>query len=53
MKYICCHCGKEKECIRIRNDFSCARVDCWTYICMDCYKKICNELRKNDKEEDK
>ena len=43
MKYICCQCGKEKEekeCMKIRNDFSCTRGNAWTYICMDCYKKI-------------
>ena len=51
MKYICCQCGKEKECISIRNDFSCARGDCWAYICIDCYKKICNELQNNKEEE--
>lgn len=34
---------RKKECIRIRNDFSCTRADCWTYICMDCYEKIHNE----------
>lgn len=40
MKYICCQCGKEKECIRIKADFDCIRGNTWMYCCIDCYKKL-------------
>ena len=40
MKYICCKCGKEKECIRIKEYFDCARGNNWMYYCVDCYKKL-------------
>lgn len=49
MKYICCQCGKEKECMRIGNDFSCTRGNYWTYICMDCYKQIENGNKIKEK----